>query len=109
MFADDTYITTSGNDIEGVEQILNKDLEEVDKWLKTNKLSCNSKKTNYMMIGSRQNLEKVNNIDLTMSYQAIERKRCTKLLGLHIDELVLWDDHIQHITSKVSNGLRMQY
>ena len=44
-----------------------------------------------------------------MSYQAIERKRCTKLFRLHIDELVLWDDHIQHITSKVSNGLRMLY
>ena len=37
----------------------------------------------------------------------IEHKPCTKLLGVHIDEMLTWDDQIKHISSKVSNGLRM--
>ena len=39
----------------------------------------------------------------------IEHKPCTKLLGVHIDEMLTWDDQIKHISSKVSNGLRMLY
>ena len=31
----------------------------------------------------------------------------TKLLGVHIDEMLTWDDQIKHISSKVSNVLRM--
>ena len=33
----------------------------------------------------------------------------TKLLGVHIDEMRTWDDQIKHISSKVSNGLRILY
>ena len=33
-----------------------------------------------------------------------------KLLGVHIDEMLTWDNKIiKHISSKVSNGLRMLY
>ena len=39
----------------------------------------------------------------------IEHKPSTKLLGVHIDEMVTWDDQIKRISSKVSNGLRMLY
>jgi hypothetical protein len=109
MFADDTYITTASKDIRGIEEILNEDLAAVNNWLRTNKLSCNSKKTNYMTIGSRQNLRKGNSMDLLMNNHAVKQKECTKLLGVYIDESLNWDDHIKHVTSKALNGLRMLY
>ena len=56
MFADDTYITTADEEISTIECSLNSDLIAVHIWLKTNKLSCNTSKTSYMTIGSRQNL-----------------------------------------------------
>ena len=60
MFADDTQIDTSGNDINTVTNALNKDLKNVSDWLTVNKLSLNTKKTEYMIIGSYQRLYKFN-------------------------------------------------
>ena len=51
-FADDT----SGNDINTVTNALNNDLKNVSDWLTVNKLSLNTKKTEYMITGSYQRL-----------------------------------------------------
>ena len=40
----------------------------------------------------------------------IKHKPSSKLLRVHIDDIMLtWDDQIKHISSKVSNALRMLY
>ena len=88
---------------------LNSDLIAVHNWLKTNKLSCNTSKTSYMTIGSRQNLANAKFMNLELDDRPIEHKPSTKLLGVHIDEMLTWDNQIKHISSKVSNGLRMLY
>ena len=55
MFATDTYVSTAHEDISTTECSLNSDLIAVHiGLLKTNKLSCNTSKTSYMTIGSRQ-------------------------------------------------------
>ena len=48
-------------------------------------------------------------INLELDNRPIEHKPSTKLLGVHIDEMLTWDNQIKHISSKVSNGLRMLY
>ena len=48
MYADDTSLTLSAYDSTTLEEKLNKDLEEVQKWLESNKLTLNVKKTKYM-------------------------------------------------------------
>ena len=68
---------------------VNSDLAAVHDWLKTNKLSCNTSKTSYMTIGcSRQNLTKAKFMNLGMDDRPIEHKPSTKLLGVHIDEML---------------------
>ena len=109
MFADDTYITTAHEDISTIDCSLNSDLTAVHNWLKTNKLSCNTSKTSYMTTGSRQNLANAKFMNLELDNRPIEHKPSTKLLGVHIDEMLTWDNQIKHISSKVSNGLRMLY
>ena len=44
-----------------------------------------------------------------MDNRPIENIPSTKLQGAHIDEMLTWDNQIKHISSKVSNGLRMLY
>ena len=109
MFADDTYITTADEEISTTECSLNSDLIAVHNWLKTNKLSCNTSKTSYMTIGSRQNLANAKFMNLELDDRPIEHKPSTKSLGVYIDEMLTWDNQIKHISSKVSNGLRMLY
>ena len=62
-----------------------------------------------MTIGSRQNLANAKFMNLELDNRPIEHKPSTKLLGVHIDEMLTWDNQIKHISSKVSNGLRMLY
>ena len=72
MFADDTYITTAHEDISTIECSLNSDLTAILNWPKTNKLNCNTSKTSYMTIGSRQNLAKAKFMNLKMDDRPIE-------------------------------------
>ena len=47
MFADDTQIDASSNIIESIANSLNEDLANVSDWMKANKLSLNTSKTEF--------------------------------------------------------------
>ena len=49
MYADDTNLFYSNNDIETVFSTVNMELEKIREWFKDNKLSLNIKKTNYTL------------------------------------------------------------
>ena len=53
MYADDTLLTLSAYGPTTVKEKSNKDLDEVQKWLKSNKLILNVKTTKYMIIVKR--------------------------------------------------------
>ena len=49
-----------------------------------------------MIIGSRQNLANAKLMNLEF-----EHKPSTKLFGVHIDEMLTWDNQIKHISSSL--------
>ena len=106
MFADDTSLTAVGKTLNEAEEIANKDLNNVKAWLSSNKLSLNIAKTEYILIGSRP---KISTIDVQptvkIDTRPIKRVKCTKLLGVEIDEHLKWEKHVDHIASKVSSGI----
>ena len=56
MYADDTNLTASFNDLHSLQSILNSELNNIHQWLVANKLTFNVDKTEYMIIGTRQKL-----------------------------------------------------
>ena len=56
MFADDTNVSLASTTLHELENVLNQELQNLNIWLKVNKLSLNIAKTEYMIIGSRQRL-----------------------------------------------------
>ena len=56
MFADHTHLTAQGLSTSEIETRLNPDLENVKEWLLANKLSINTTKTEYMLIGAKYKL-----------------------------------------------------
>ena len=106
MFADDTSLTAVGKTLNEAEEIANKDLNNVKASLSSNKLSLNIAKTEYILIGSRP---KISSIDVQptvkIDTRTIKRVKCTKLLGVEIDEHLKWEKHVDHIASKVSSGI----
>ena len=86
MFDDDTYITTAHGDISTIECFLNSYLALqciiFIIGLRQTNYSCNTSKTSYMTIGSRQNLAKAKFKNLTMDDRPIEHKPSTELSGV---------------------------
>ena len=108
MYADDTSLTLPAYDPTTLEEKLNKDLDEVQKWLKSNKLTLNVKKTKYMIIGSHYRLRKLNaDLNVTVNSQQLTRDRVTnyRYLGIEVDEALGWQSQVDIICTKVSVGI----
>ena len=72
MYADDTSLTLSTYDPTTLEEKLKKYLDEVQKWLKSNKLTLNVKKTKYMITGSHYQLRNLNgDLNVTVNSQQL--------------------------------------
>ena len=66
---------------------MNHDLSNVNKWLTANKLTLNSSKTEFMLIGSRQRLGTYNTSPkLIIGGDVIKQVSSVKSLGVHIDK-----------------------
>ena len=112
LFADDTTIVYSHQDISSQITMINKELEEINNWFKANKLSVNASKTNCMLLGTRQMISKIDNhasqqqeVDIILDDKKLERVTKTKFLGVTIDENLTWKYHIDCISKTISRNI----
>ena len=54
LFADDTNIFLSGDDVKEISKTLSKQLDKLNSWFAVNKLSLNVSKTNYIIFGNKK-------------------------------------------------------
>ena len=67
---------------------MNQELEKVTAWLTANKLSLNISKTDFIIFkSSRKKLK--NKANVIINKQTIDQVKCTKVLGIYIDEELL--------------------
>ena len=107
MYADDTTISYSLNNIEEIDAVVNGELACLEKWLQGNKLSLNIVKTQAMIIGSAQKLGQINKTsEVTPCFQGngndIELVHETKYLGVMIDGNLEWGSQAKFLRTKIS-------
>ena len=66
LFADDTNLTASGDSIPYLENAVNSDQENLRKWLIANRLTLNVAKTEFMLIGTKQMIKSISNLQLNV-------------------------------------------
>ena len=94
MFAGDTHLTNQGLSTSELETRLNPDLENVKEWLLANKLSINTTKTEYMLIGSKYKLANcIRNPSFHMGRYKVESLYSSKSLGVYIRKSFLLTSH----------------
>ena len=59
MFANDTNLSCTGRTSADIEYKINKDLNNIRKWIISNKLTLNLKKTDFIIIGSKPRLDAI--------------------------------------------------
>ena len=101
MFADDTNITAAGKSINETEKFLNLDLNCIKTWLSANKISLNIAKTEYVLIGPRNRISSLEyEPNVVIGNDVAKRVQSTKVLGVHIDDKLTWEKHIDEIAKK---------
>ena len=96
LFADDTSIFYPHSNPNCLESVFNDELQNIDVWLKCNKLAVNIKKANYVIFKPRQ--KKFNSsICLSFGGKPLQQSNITKFLGVYIDDHLNWKHHISYV------------
>ena len=104
MYADDSNLFAEGSDIIELQNIMNRELVKVSRWLRLNKLSLNIDKTHFMIFKRQRRL--VESVpEICIDSNSIHQVAKTKFLGVYIDENLSWNAHINYISGKVSRGI----
>ena len=92
MYADDTKLFYSNNDIETLFSTVNMELEKISECFKANKLSLNIKKNKYNLFrkSSCKDDLPLKLPDLKIVDRVLKRQTSIKLLGVMLDENISW-------------------
>ena len=111
MFADDSNLVLSHQNINILFKIFNEKLIKTGDWFKANKLSLNNRKAKYILFH-----EKSSKDDLTLKLPAlkiadnnIERKTAMKFLRVMLDEHISWEEHIRIVETKLAKNIGLLY
>ena len=109
MYADDTALYAVSNDIDDLIAKINEDLANVNNWLAQNKLSLNVAKTEFMLMGSRQRLATIKDVDINVNINDVKLQQVhsCKHLGVIVDDNMTWSEQTKNIKKRVLPGLYM--
>ena len=103
LFADDTSLYKSSKNIVELYDRMNDELLILSDWFRSNKLSLNVGKCNYMLFTNIRNVEDW--LELKIGRETIKKSETVKFLGLILDDKLTWNQHIKMCSSKVSGSL----
>ena len=105
LFADDTVIYSSDDNIDTSIKNLNDDLKSVNEWCKDNNMAINIKKTKSMVFGRKNKTRKCKKIVLNLENKAISQTKLYKYLGVTLDENLTYNCHINQILKNANHKL----
>ena len=94
LFADDTNLHLSHININSPQSRVQQEMMKVSKWMISNKLTLNYKRSCYMLI-SKKLLNDSNFFQVLINQNLIEKSECVKYLGVYVDNKLSWRTHTQ--------------
>ena len=106
MFADDTSLCYTGQNLEALTALVNESLKLVFEWCSFNKLSLNASKCKYMLFTNK----KVDSDPfILLDSLPIERVNKFKYLGVHLDDKLKFNKYVDHLCSILSRYCGMTF
>jgi Reverse transcriptase (RNA-dependent DNA polymerase) len=102
LFADDTALFRKHKFFQLLREQLQADIDLLDDWLKANKLSLNVAKTKYIVFKPPEKPLLPEAVYFTIRGVQLQKVSSIKYLGLVIDERLSWNEHIKHVSNKIS-------
>ena len=111
QYADDTVIYVWGKSVESIEQTLNKELDKVHNYLKTNELVLNLKKgkTETMLFGTAARLAKQtkNTLSVKIEDEPVHHTTSYTYLGNRLDSKLTLNENFERAYKKASGRLNL--
>lgn len=101
LFADDTSLMLSSNNITDLESSCNSNLQKILDWMNNNRLTINTSKTHCMLFGRNSNSK----IDIRLNRESLILQKSIHYLGIVIDNNLTWGEHITSICNKLSKTI----
>ena len=108
LYADDTTLYFTALDKNALETELQKGVGfSSHTWCLENGMLVNTEKTKLMLIASRQKRNSLIDNDLKITFNNTDLKNSSneKILGVHVDQNFVWNNHFQHVSKKISSYL----
>ena len=106
MYADDTTVTYSADDMETLCDDLNEELTNTSEWVRSNKLSLNASKSEFVIVGHKRQLNGTEkSVQLMIDENSVRRVHEVIYLGLEVDENLTWNAQDKCIKNKIKCGL----
>jgi hypothetical protein len=102
QYADDTTLLIKGNSIEDLNLSTNQELNNINDWFKSNKLSLNANKTYAVLFRTPQSKVSESDVRLSINGNPVTITGHTKFLGVYIDQYLTYEQHINYISGKIS-------
>ena len=109
MYADDITLLFTASDPTTLQATMNDNLSKIAHWFQTNQLTLNTKKTKFMIFGTSHFLNKFSDTRLNYNNAVIERVDKFKYLGVILDPLLSWCEHIDYISSTISKCIGVSF
>ena len=111
MCADDTNLFLTHKDISYLFETANLQLERINQWFISNKLSLNVSKTKQSFFNKPNKRDDILLLlpKLNINNSEIERSECLKFLGVLLDENLCWKEHIKYIESKIAKNIGLLF
>ena len=106
MFADDSSLSASGNNIAAINAKLQPSIQEVTEWCSAKAMLLNPEKTKSMVVATRQKHQcGIPPLRLVLNSQVIEQVSEHRHLGVILDDQLKWQAHINSITNAVAKNV----
>ncbi len=107
MYADDSSVTSTATTVKDLETKLNEDMTSVSEWCSDNRMLANASKTKAMLITTWQKHASISEQDIilkvTLNDTQLDNVENEKLLGVHINNNLSWENHTIREESSQTN------
>ena len=112
MFADDTSFARDFKNADEIKEHLVPAFSKICRWFNIKKLSLNTVETEFIIIGTPNSISKLDRDPSGTPYMIVGASACrirrvklVKSLGLTVDDILTWSDHIDYISTKIKRGI----
>jgi hypothetical protein len=107
-YADDTQLYASCPAVDGLTSAacLLGCIDDIDRWMSSNRLKLNADKTQFIWLGNQKQLDKVGNIRLVVGGVEVSPLECVCDLGVTLDSQLTMKHHVSAVTRSCFYHLR---